>query len=594
MVNFSFWPSIGAFVFLCASQCAYAASFEIGDGWEAKTLLDLSAGVAMRTRNPDSALIARGNGGVADGTTTDDGNANYKSSDLYSGLFKALGEIEISRNGLGVFVRGKAWYDAVTERDGVPLGHSANGYAGGARLNDNDFYALSKFKGAQLLDAYGFGNFDLGGETNLGVKIGNHVVNWGESLFIPGINQYNIVDASAIRRPGAQVKEILLPVPQVSVNVGLGGGVSAEAFYQFAWKSSVFEGCGTYWGPSDILNCSDRAANVTAAPFGDRAGYNGIAALGGLNNRMSNAGDDKPRDNGQFGTALRYFSSDLGTDFGLYYAQYHARMPIFSLSKTPTTVAGSLYGVPGRYARYFEDYSAENIRVAGVSAATELGGWSLGSELSRSFGVPVQINTNDLIAGLVNGVGPLAALARLPNGSIIHGYDRKDKTQVQLSAIKSFSNMLGADSLRVLGEVAYQHWTGIGDPSSSVRYGRSPLYGRAATATTGCGTTAADYCAADGYATSNSWGLRTQLSLNYPDVIAGVNLIPRLSVAWDVNGYSPDGTFVQDRVNVGFGVRAELLQRYYADLTYSIYNHKAKYDPTRDRDFVALVVGATF
>lgn len=571
---------------------AGAESFDFGDGWTAKTLIDLSAGAAMRTRNPDPGLIARGNGGTADGTTTDDGNLNFKRGDLYSAIGKVLGEVDVNRDGLGVFLRGKAWYDLIPERKGVEHGHSANGYVRGATLNDADFYRLSKFKGVELLDAYAYGDFDVGDTTSVGIKAGSHVVNWGESLFIGGINQYNIVDASAARRPGAQVKEILLPIPQISANIGLGNGFSVEGFYQLAWKHTIIEGCGTYWGPSDVLNCSNVGAVLTPAPYGDAAGYRGLAALGGLNTRMGNAGIDKPRDSGQFGLATRYFSSDLGTDFGAYFAQYHARNPIFSLERTRTPIAGSLYAA--RPAKYFEDYSAENVRVAGVSASTVLGGWSVGGEISRSFGVPVQINTSDLVSGLSSGAGPLAYLSTLPLGSVIRGYDRKDKTQIQLSTIKTFANVLGSDSMRVLGEVAFQHWNGIGDPYTSTRYGRSPLYGRAATATTPCGTTVPSYCAPEGYATPNSWGLRTQLSWTYSDVFAGVNLTPRLSLAWDVSGNSPDGTFIEDRVNVGLGVRADLLQKYYADLTYSTYNHKAKYDPQSDRDFVALVVGMTF
>ncbi len=586
--------ALGVLGTLAVPGSARAESYDLGGGWEVKTLLDLSVGAAMRTRNPDPALVSRGNGGTGDGTTTDDGDLNYRRGDLYSGLGKAIGEVQVSKDGFGVFARAKAWYDAVTDRDGVPFGHSANGYRSGARLNDSDFYNLSKFKGVALLDAYAFGDVNIAGDTNVAVKVGNHVVNWGESLFISGVNQYNIIDASAARRPGAQIKEILLPVPQLSVNVGLGGGFSAEAFYQFAWKHSTFEGCGTFWGPSDILNCSDVGVVLTPAPNGDRLGFSGLPALRGLNTRMSNAGDETPRNGGQFGVAGRYFASGIGTDFGAYYAQYHVRNPIFSLKKAPTTIRGSLYGLPTSQAQYFEDFSAEDIKVVGLSAATEIGGWSVGAEISRAYDVPVQINTSDLVSGLVSGAGPLAYLRNLPTGSVIRGYDRKDKTQIQLSTIKSFPNVLGADSLRLLGEVAYQHWSGIGDPNTSVRYGRSPLYGRAGSATSACGTTVTSYCAPDGFATSNSWGLRAQLSLTYPDVFAGVNLTPRVSVAWDVDGVSPDGTFIKDRVNVGFGIRADLLQRYYADLTYSTYNHQAKYDPQRDRDFVALVVGMTF
>lgn len=51
-------------------------------------------------------------------------------------------------------MRGKGWYDYTLDRRGVPHGSSANGDTPGARLDDSDFEALSKFSGASLLDAY--------------------------------------------------------------------------------------------------------------------------------------------------------------------------------------------------------------------------------------------------------------------------------------------------------------------------------------------------------------------------------------------------------------------------------------------------------
>lgn len=589
------WPlcctALGVLGTLAAPRPVSAETFDLGGGWELATSLDVSLGMSMRTRDPDKAMYSQGNGGTGPGTTTDDGNINYERGDLTSLIGKALGEVNISTNGFGVLVRGKTWYDYVTERKSVPHGSSANGYAANTRLDDSDFYPLAKFKGAKILDAYAYGDIDLGTQSNLGVKVGNHVVSWGEALFIGGgVNSYNIADGAAARRPGSQLKEILLPTPQASINLGLGDGLSLEAFYQLAWVHNSFEGCGTFWGGTDVLNCSNNGVTFAPAFASDYAGYKGISAYGGLNTLVSNAGTREAKNGGQFGFATRYFSDALGTDFGAYYSQYHAKSPIFSL-KRARSATGSLYAL--RPMQYYEDFSAENIRVAGLSASTNLGGWSVGGEVSKSFGVPVQINTSDLVNGLVSGIGPLAYLNKLGLGSDVPGYDRKNKIQAQISTIKTFPNMLGGEVLRLLGEVAFQHWSGIGDPNTDVRYGRSPLYGFAGTSTAACGTST-KYCENKGYATSNSWGVRLATSVTYNDVFAGVNLTPRISVAWDVDGVSPDGTFNEDRVNVGFGVRADLLERYYADLSFSTYNHGAKYDAQRDHDFVALVVGATF
>jgi hypothetical protein len=175
----------------------------------------------------------------------------------------------------------------------------------------------------------------------------------------------------------------------------------------------------------------------------------------------------------------------------------------------------------------------------------------------------------------------------------VRGYDLRDKTQVQASTLKLVSNVLGAETLTLLGEIGYQHWSGIGNPGSSTRYGRDFLYGTAESAAGPCAATP-DYCAADGFATTTAWGYRLLASLSYPGAIAGVNLSPRIFWAHDVRGYSADTMFNQGRKTLGLGIRAEYLKRYYADLSYTTFNHKAKYDPQRDRDFASVVIGTTF
>ncbi len=572
---------------------AFAGDFDLGGGIEGRWGLDLSVGAAVRTEAPSKNFISIGNGGRADGATIDDGNLNYGQWDVYSLLGKAIGEVKLQRDNIGVFGRGKAWYDYVGENINVPHGHSANGYSNNDRLDDSDFQRKSKFHGVELLDAYAFGNWDLNDEGNwLSVKAGNHVVNWGESLFTPGISSYNAVDASAARRPGAQVKEILNPVPQVSAALGVTDELSVESFYQFAWTPTTIEGCGTLRGPSDVLNCSDTGAVFAPSGFSDQDAEMGMAALGGLNSYMSNAGTQRPGDQGQFGVAARYYSSELGTEFGVYHAQYHQRAPSFSLKREATTIANSLYAL--RPSQYFEDYSAENIRIFGASASTNLFGWSVFGEYSFHKGVPVQINTTDLVSGMVNGVGPMAHLNSLPLGSIVHGYDRKDKHQLQIATIKSFPNVLGAESAGVLGELVYQHWAGIGNPYTSTRYGRSPGFGMAESSSNACGTSMGDYCEAEGYATSDALGLRLNLSLKYENVFAGVNLTPSIFYSRDIHGISPDGSFQEGRQNIALKLRADMDKTYYAEMTYSNYSNDAKYDTESDRDFVSLVVGMTF
>lgn len=584
---------------LGVTTTAFADTFEMENGVQGRWALDISIGDSWRTRSADMNLVGMQNGGNATSSTNDDGTLNYKKGQSFSTLAKAIAEFEIKRDGFGFFARAKGWYDYTEKKKNVPFGNAVNGYATNQPLSDSGIDSLSQFSGLQLLDAYVYGSFAPAEGKNLSVKLGNHVVNWGESLFIGGgVNQYNPFDVAAARRPGAQLKEIILPTPQISANLGLGNGLSIEAFYLFKSQKTVLEGCGTYWGLSDVLNCSTQGgvvnlSNAFGATANDPTAFHGVPALGGANFLMRNAGDQNPKNSGQYGLSMHLVAHDI--DYGAYFVNYNARTPIVSGTRTASPLPSAFNGIAGSY---FWDWSAKDIKIYGLSASTEVGGWSVFGELSHTTGVPVQINGSDFLTYSLFGAGILSLTkGPLPgtpgSNTVIRGYDLKDKTQIQASTLKMFSNVMGAETLTILGEVGFQHWSGIGDPNSTTRYGRDFLYGTASSSAGACGA-APDYCSADGFATTNAWGYRAMASFSYPGAIAGVNLSPRIFWSDDVKGYSADATFNQGKRNLGLGVRADYLKKYYADFSYSTFNHSAKYDAQRDRDFASVVVGMTF
>lgn len=611
-----------------AGGLAHAGQFSLDNGVEGTWGLNMSLGTSIRANNADKDLIMRGNGGNA-GSSHDDGNLNFDKGDTFSTQAKVVGELGLKKDEFGAFFRVKGWYDYQLEDKGVPFGSSANGYQANGRLDDSEFHKLSKFSGLEMLDAYASWNSYIG-DHPVTVKFGNQVVNWGESLFIPGINQYGAFDISAARRPGAQVKEILLPIPQIWANFGLTENLTLEGFLQLEHKRNVLDGCGTYWSISDVYNCSDQGVTIGAGAFGvlfnDRQGFNnGIvgAPAGSTNLILSNAGDQVASDSGQWGLAARYFSQELSTEFGAYYVNYHQRSPVISVLFDRSTTPGSAFNnIPSFQFQYAWDWTAEDIQVLGLSASTNLGGWSMFGELSHSMDVPVQINGVDLLRGITNGAGPLVqdpefqhALANRNQGILLHGYDRKDKTQIQLSTLKSFPRILGAESVSLIGEIGFQHWSGIGNPWTDRRYGRGFVYGQAissapgqtggggvgASTCAGAGGTGAtgttsdgSYCEAEGFATTSAWGYRVQVEGSYPNVFAGVNVKPRVFWSHDVKGYSADSTFVEDRMVLGLGARFDYLNMYYADISYNMFNRKAKYDTFHDRDFISLAVGVNF
>src|SRR5690606_11335134 len=173
------------------------------------------------------------------------------------------------------------------------------------------------------------------------VRLGKQVISWGESTFIMnGINAANPADVSAFRRPGAEIKEGLIPVNMFYIGQSLTDNLSMEAFYQIEWNPTVLENCGTFFSQPDVVapGCDDNLAVL----INDEAligTLNTLAAGVGLGVRSSAYGegllvergaDRNAQDDGQWGLAFRYMFEPLDTEFGAYFMNYHSRMPIFS------------------------------------------------------------------------------------------------------------------------------------------------------------------------------------------------------------------------------------------------------------------------
>lgn len=588
---------------LAGTVPATAGTFDLGDGLEVVWSLNGSFTGGWRTKDADPELIGIGDGGRGSAATHSH-DKSYAKGGSISQLLRVVGDVNLRKGDSGLVLRAKAWDNLRYSRQSVSFGAPSNGFVPDTRLNDDQFDTrLSKFSGAELFDAYGYTSLDLGAQAQLKVRLGQHVVNFGESLFVPGVNQYQALDITALRQPGTLLKEAILPVPQVSANLGLGDGLSIEAFYQFTWRRSAIDGCGTYWSPATALNCNDNKILV-GGNGSSQQNWSGVP-----NFQFSKLADREGKDSGQFGLSLRKMVEALDTEFGAYYVNYTTKAPNLSAARRAPTdpgaiqhPPGSVYGFPqavtklsAQYASVFWDYSANDIQVLGLSASTVLAGWSTSVELTRTKDFPVQLNSVDAFIALAQGIGPSASLFAGTGAKDMVGYERKNKTQLQFSALKLFSGALGAASGSVLGEVAFQRWSGIGDPSTGFRYGRGFEFGAAQHAAFGgacpAAATNARNCTQDGYYTSNAWGLRLMAELDYPGLLPNVVVKPRLFVSKDVKGWSADNLFSQGRYAISPGVKFDFGKRYLLDLSYTKFNPNARFDSFHDRDFVALVLG---
>jgi len=594
---------------------AGAVDFDLGE-IQGKFDSSLSIGGSWSTTGADKKFISNNSGtgvvGKGSARVIDDGRQNFRAGENFSTLFKGIHDLELKYGESGAFVRGKYWYDFEQE-DGSQHFYDISG-------NGRD--QASKASGAQFLDAFVYHNYTIA-ELPGNVRVGKQVVSWGESTFIPnGINSINPVDVSALRSPGAEVKEALVPVPMLYLSQGITENLTAEGFYQFQWKPTVLDNCGTFFGgDSAATGCDDR--NVVAGrdlPPGVAKNTGGAAAVAaGIDDvYLPRANSRDARDSGQFGLALRWFLPDFNdTEVAAYAMNYHSRSPFISETQTTgryTPIAGLPAAVNAaqaqfaaiRGANYFLDYP-EDIRLYGLSFATNLSGIAFNGEVSYRPNMPMQINTPDLTsAASGNRVSPLFVSGedRLSPGSIIDGYKRMPFTQAQVTATKLFNQVAGADRLTLVGEVGYDHIGGIGSANGTdLRFGRNPVFGggelpgaaNAGCIGTGVGTPGASNpqqeCNNNGFYSSNSWGYRLRGQLDYPNALVGINLSPNLAFSHDVSGFGP--TFEEGVKAVSVGLNADYQSTYTAALSYTDY-FGGHFNTTTDRDFVALSFGVNF
>ena len=354
-----------------------AASIPTGFGISTTGSNALTAGVNPVTGNPNADPGYNiGAAAVPTGSiNSNDSRMNFDRGDLTSGIVKMTNDISGSWQNYKFFSRISSYYDAVLS--------NGSSYAR-SELVDGEASAARDVK---LLDLYVSGDYNIG-ELPLNVRAGKQVISWGEStFFLNGINSANPIDVSAFRRPGSEVKEGLVPVWALDASIGLPGNLSLEAFYQLKWAPYELDRAGTPFASSDVAagtsgiggnermvsflitgitggsqrNCETTYTNNISAAFTadyvgsanalkDCAGYTGVdiyrdytnvvptglmeAVKFGLNDvggMITRDEDREAKDSGQWGVAGRWYSEKLNnTEFGIYFMNYHSRLPIAS------------------------------------------------------------------------------------------------------------------------------------------------------------------------------------------------------------------------------------------------------------------------
>ena len=318
------------------STAAMAIDFQSESGsWTGSLDTTVSYGQAWRVETRDCRLIATADGGCGRSPNIDDGNLNY-GTDLFSRAFKASTELSLSYKNFGAFVRASGLYDMEvmgdsTARTKLPAG--ARPYVG---------------RYGRLLDAFVYSKFDLG-TMPAELRLGKQVVSWGESTFIQnGTNVINHFDVSALRVPGSELKEAFLPQSMVNFSLQLTERLSAQAIYLLHWNATVPEPDGSYFSPNDFGTPGGTKVVLGFGRFSDQ-GVDYRPLGGSLITDFQNVKrgpDREPKNSGQGGFALKYYAANLnnGTDFGMYFMNYHSRLPLLSGRTGTQAGLGNAFG----------------------------------------------------------------------------------------------------------------------------------------------------------------------------------------------------------------------------------------------------------
>src|SRR5690554_4401957 len=616
------WTRLPLAVAVAAGMSGHASaySFYIGDV-EAQFNTTLSAGAGWRVAERDQRLIAQGNLGpqfanTTQGASTNNyagGNLNLDKGDTYSKIVKGNRELFLDYavdsqylTRVGGLIRGRYWYDFELKDER----RAVDDVGQRRELNSS---AKGNASGGEILDAYVFTDWYLG-DVPLSVRYGKQVLSWGESTFIQGgINTINPVDIPAFRAPGSELKNALLPVEMFYMSAGVTENVTLETFVQTDWAPVRADDCGTFFSTNDFA--ADGCGPVLLA---GQLPDSQALAQGFVSPRLA----DKEADSkDQFGVALRWYVPALNdSEFGFYYIKYNSRLPYVSgLVSNPASPSATQQNDPNlpnsNFPSYFIEYP-ENINLYGISVNTTTpGGWSLGAEYSFRDNVPLQWNAFELIFGGLQQRGPngevLSGLERQRleesnnanlAGKPVEGYDRFKVSQAQFTLIKFFDQVMGASRMSLITEFGATYVHDLPD-TSEARYGRSGTFGIGAlpldSGADFCALGAninTNYCNNEGFTTSFSWGYRSRLVWDYPNVFAGINLSPQLAWSHDVKGYAPQpgGAFNEGNKSIGLSLDAVYQNRITANIGYTNFFGGKPYNELTDRDFVSASVSYSF
>lgn len=589
--------------------------------------------------NPDAQTVWNSDGSYS--TNGDNGNLNFDPNTTFSKLIKGSHELDVRYENLGFFARGMYFYDfEMMDSDRA----WTNPHSG--KVNDpcRDDEARDQIcRDIRLLDAFVYGDFDIG-EMPFSVRVGQQVISWGESTLIShGISELNPVDIARLKAPGAELKEAFIPFGAVWASLGVTENFNVEMFYQYSWEKTVLPAPGSYFSTNDFAGDGGQFNNVqlnfASNPDMDldslitdlnalRAQIlNGNVAMadagnayvGGFPTKLTlrEAGaENEPENGGQYGLRLSWFLPELNdTEISLYHMNYHSRRPVFSGITADFSAAalqhdvGMLATTDITYDNYTDlkafsrvelDY-IEDIKLYALSFNTAIGETSVAGEISYRQDEPLQIDDVELLFAampqqLANDLGRdeldgVSQMPVFPGGSRANGFILSDTLQAQVTLTNLWGPTLWASQFTTLLEVGGIDIRDMPDQDVLRLNGPGTARNGGIAGKEGLEIALQDGVETNPFPSAFAWGYRFVAKLDYNNVLAGINVSPKVVFSHDVNGITPDPLFlfVEDRKSMSLGLSFDYQSRWSADLNYnSFFGGVGTTNQMEDRDYVSF------
>ncbi|MFJ4452742.1 DUF1302 domain-containing protein [Pseudomonas sp. NPDC089392] len=480
---------------------------------------------AMRLQD-QSHLIDRAGGGAYDQS-----NAAFDKYDTISNRLDLLSEIDLNYQGrYGARLSAAAWYDEAYD------GKNPATVPGGTSYVDNRFTHIVKryYAGpsGEFLDAYVYGRFEPAGlPTDL--RLGQHAVIWGEGLF-GSTNAISYSQAPADLRkatanPGASAKETALPIDQISFMTQASDQIVVAGQYLFEWDPNRIPEGGTYFAGSDAI-------------------------LEGPNVGRGKAIEG---DKGDYGLSVRYRPDWFDGTLGLYYRRFDEKSAWVSQRDFATGLVHAVY--------------AKDIELYGLSVSSNIGGVSIGAELSYRENMPL------------NSSGAAADQARRLEGA------RGSTWHALVNAVQTYGDTALFDSASLSGELAWAKLDKVTDNRSAYR---------AKGYNAGCNSNAKMLGCSD----DEFYSVAVAFTPTWVQVFPSIDLKLPIFLSRNLSGNAPtNGGGSEGFTTAKVGISAEAYSRHFVDLAVTYYDQKKSDSdnlilgaPYLDKAWVSLTYQTTF